>query len=129
MIVKNKTHVPQRERNGLTSHILLQAGDIPDAQLAATWVEVIPGAQQRPHNHEAEQVYIIVQGSGLMQINDETQPVTIGDLVYIPSNARHGIQNTGSGTLIYVSAATPNMDITTNYDYGQLANHPFVKEN
>lgn len=121
MIIQHKSTVPFRERNGLTSYIYLQSGDIADSQLAVTWVEVAVGAKQRPHHHEAEQVYVIVQGSGLMQVGDQSRPAKRGDLIYIPGSATHGIENTGSEVLIYVSAATPNWDITSVYDHGQLA--------
>lgn len=121
MIVKNKNGVQSCTRGGLRSHVYLQKGDIEGSQLAVTWVEVEPGGRQRPHHHPAEQVYVIVQGSGEMAIDGERRPVGVGDLIYIPGNSRHGIENNGSQRLIYVSAATPNWDIDAVYQHGQLA--------
>jgi len=124
MYQKSKNSVPNRRRSGLTSYFLLDRHSKVDQEtgsnLAVTWVEVEPGAAQIPHHHEPEQVYVVVQGRGLMRVGDETQAVMAGDLVFIPPNAVHGVQNVGSEMLIYVSAATPPFDLTEAYDRGQL---------
>jgi mannose-6-phosphate isomerase-like protein (cupin superfamily) len=120
MYVKNKTAVPKRERYGLTSHFMLQTGDIAESQLAITWVDVEPGKKQRTHHHPPEQVFLIVAGEGLMHIGDETQQVRQGDLVYIPTNLPHSIDNLGQGVLSYISAATPQINFEEVYDHGEL---------
>ncbi len=123
MYLKSKNDVPKRLRNGLTSHFLLDRLSNTGSgrsNLAVTWVELEPDAAQIPHHHEPEQVYVIVQGCGQMRVGAETQPVSAGDLVFIPPNAVHGLQNTGGEPLIYVSAATPPFDLTEAYDRGQL---------
>ena len=43
-----------------------------------------------------------------------------GDLVYVPSNAEHAVENVGTERLIYVSVAVPALDIEAMYDTGQL---------
>ncbi len=111
---------PNRDRPGLASHILLQAGDTPTNKLAVTWVEVDPGSSQQPHSHAPEQVYIIIRGNGLMRVGTETAEVQPGDLVHIPGNTVHTIENTGSEKLIYISASTPAFDLKALYDSGQL---------
>lgn len=120
MFIQHKATAPQRERSGLTSTFLLHAPDPVPSSLMVTWVDIVPGSEQRHHHHIAEQVYVIVSGNGRIHINNHAQPVTTGDLIYIPSNATHGITNTGSETLTYISAATPSQDIAPVYDAGQL---------
>lgn len=120
MYVKNKTEVPKRERYGLTSHFMLQTGDIAESQLAVTWVDVQPGKKQRAHHHPPEQVFLIVAGTGRMHIGAETHEVTEGDLVYIPTNLPHSIDNLGDGVLSYISAATPQINFEEVYDHGEL---------
>lgn len=120
MFTQHISNVPVRERSGLHSHILLQQQDAAQSNLAITWVEVEPGQQQRLHHHPAEQVYVIVQGEGEMQVGAETAVLHTGHLVYIPSNQPHGITNTGREPLVYISAATPSFDMTAVYDQGQL---------
>ena len=116
----NKSEVPQRQRDGLLSHILLQQGDVPNTQLSVTWVEVEPGASQKPHKHSPEQSYIIIQGQGKMNVGDESCVVEKGDIIHIPSNFKHFIKNQGDKKLIYISASTPAYDFKALYDEGDL---------
>ena len=63
---------------------------------------------------------MLVQGSGLMRVGNDKRKVAVGELVYIPPNTLHSIENTSNDTLVYVSAATPNVDWQTFYDSGPL---------
>ncbi|MBN2304059.1 MAG: cupin domain-containing protein [Anaerolineae bacterium] len=120
MLVQSKDTVARRNRNGLTSHFLLDKNAVADTPLAVTWVDVPPGSHQNIHHHPETQVYVIVAGSGLMHVGGEEREVQAGDLAYIPSGADHGITNTGDTLLSYVSAATPAIDLVAAYDGGQF---------
>lgn len=110
---------PRRARAGLASCVLLQDGDVPGSDLTVTWVEVAPGARQELHAHASEQVYVVVRGSGRVEVDGERRDVVIGDLVLAPGGAVHGIENTGAGSLVYVSAATPSFRVTDFYDHSE----------
>jgi mannose-6-phosphate isomerase-like protein (cupin superfamily) len=118
MYTRARSEADKRERKGLVSHFLLGTPEIADTPLAVTWVDVEPGGHQLLHHHPETQVYIVVQGSGLMHVDGETQPVQTGDLIYIPPNAEHGIRNHTSERLSYISAATPAMNLRAAYDQG-----------
>jgi len=120
MFVQRKQAAEKRKRSGLTSYFMFGRGDAGEDALAVTWVDVLPHSKQRLHNHPEVQVYVIIAGQGLMHVAGESQQVQAGDLVYIPSNAMHGIDNTGAATLSYVSAANPAFDLPFAYDKGQL---------
>ena len=76
--------------------------------MAITFVEGRPGSEQPLHSHpEAEQVYVIVAGNGLMRVDQEEQEVGPGTLVFIPPGANHAIRNVGSTALTFVSATSP----------------------
>ena len=120
MFRRNRSEAPRRERDGLVSRILLHDGDLPGARLTVTWVDVDPGSGQRPHSHAPEQVYVIVRGRGRMKVGDEELLVVEGDLIYIPPDALHGIENLADEVLTYVSAATPAVDWEAFYDTGPL---------
>jgi len=80
--------------------------------MAITMVHGDPGSEQPVHSHpEAEQVYVVVAGTGLMRVNDEALDVGPGTLVFIPPGAKHSILNTGSVPLVYVSATSPPFDM------------------
>ncbi len=71
MFTRNRSESPRRERDGLVSHILLAEGDVVGGELTVTWVDVAPGSAQRPNGHGSEQVYVVVEGRGLMRVGDE----------------------------------------------------------
>ena len=99
---------PQNRRGGQVSHLLLSPGQFGSAHLAITFVECDPASEQPMHSHpEAEQVYVIVSGNGLMRVDDEEQEVGAGALIFIPPGAKHAIRNASSKPLTYVSATSP----------------------
>lgn len=99
---------PRNERAGQVSYLLLAPGQFGSAHMAITLVQGDPGSEQPMHSHlEAEQVYVIVAGTGVMRVDDEEQEVGPGTLVFIPPGADHAIRNTGSTSLTYVSATSP----------------------
>lgn len=120
MFKKSLAESPKRIRPGLVSHILLQSGDTPTDNLSIARVAVEPGSHQKPHHHVPEQAYIIVRGSGRIQVGPEIADVQEGDLVYIPSNVEHAVENAGPDNLVYISVTVPAVDIEALYDTGQL---------
>ena len=54
----------------------------------------------------------------MTRAGDEERPVAERDLVYIPSNMTHNIENVSDQVLTYVSAATPNVNWQAFYDTG-----------
>ena len=102
---------PVNERGGQRSYLLLRGGQFGSKNVAITWVEGESGSMQAVHEHpESEQVYVIVRGTGEMQVGDETEEVGEGTLVFIPPGAGHAIRNTGEGPLVFVSATSPPFD-------------------
>ena len=100
---------PRNERAGQVSFLLLSPGQFGSVRMAITLVEGGPGSEQPMHSHpEAEQVYVIVAGNGVMRVDGEEQAVGPGTLVFIPPGANHAIRNVGSTSLTYVSATSPS---------------------
>ncbi|MEW6111972.1 MAG: cupin domain-containing protein [Thermodesulfobacteriota bacterium] len=120
MLKRNPEECPIRVRPGLVSHILLQTGDTPNNSLAVTRVEVAPAAHQQAHSHAPEQIYVILEGIGRMNVGCEVTVARPGELIYIPPNAVHSIENMGNGKLIYLSVSVPAFDLEALYDNGQL---------
>ena len=102
----------RNERAGQVSYLLLAPGQFGSTRMAITMVHGEPGSEQPMHSHpEAEQVYVVVAGTGLMRVNDDEEEVGPGTLVFIPPGAKHSILNTGSDPLAYVSATSPPFDM------------------
>jgi mannose-6-phosphate isomerase-like protein (cupin superfamily) len=59
-----------------------------------------PGASVTQHHHEViEEIYYVIEGEGVMRIDDEEREVEAGDAVYIPRFSRHTLTNTGNGPM------------------------------
>ena len=91
----------------LTSWMLISPRNAKSKNLSLQISEVPAGSGQPIHNHEPEQCYYIIKGNGLMTIEDEFREVKAGDAIFIPSNLKHGIKNTGNDTLEYLTANAP----------------------
>lgn len=59
------------------------------------------------HNHRDEH-WIIVQGSGLLTIKDETKNIKENEYIYIRKNQIHRIKNNGNQELILIEISTGN---------------------
>jgi mannose-6-phosphate isomerase-like protein (cupin superfamily) len=58
--------------------------------------------------HEADQVMVVVQGSGEVVLNRQHSPVQADSLVVVPAGTRHNVINTGSVPLkLYTLFAPP----------------------
>lgn len=69
------------------------------------------GGQVPWHNHEQEEVYVILEGIGEMCIGEERQTLTGGQAVYIPSNAYHQLTNVGDTPLKMMYCYAPAGDV------------------
>lgn len=68
---------------------------------------VRPGKTSIRHRLRTSEVYYILQGEGLMHINDETEAVQPGRAIYIPPQALQYIKNTGSVDLEFLCIVDP----------------------
>jgi mannose-6-phosphate isomerase-like protein (cupin superfamily) len=92
----------------LRSHLLMDAGDLGSRNCSVTWLEVPAGASEELRSHEeAEQVYVVVKGTGTMTATGDTQNLAEGDLVLIPPATDHSVANEGSDVLALVSVQSP----------------------
>jgi len=70
-----------------------------------------PMAYVQLHTHKVqEQVYHVLDGEGLMEIDGRRQIVRRHDVVFIPPGVEHGITNTGLGDLTFIVVTTPTED-------------------
>lgn len=63
------------------------------------------------HVHKVqEQVYHILDGEGMMEIDGENTVVRKNDVIFITPGTWHSIQNTGLGDLTFIVVTTPVKD-------------------
>jgi mannose-6-phosphate isomerase-like protein (cupin superfamily) len=68
---------------------------------------VRPGETTWRHRLRSSEVYYIMEGEGIMHINDESAPVHPGSTVYIPPHARQCITNSGGNDLRFICIVDP----------------------
>jgi len=70
-----------------------------------------PRAHVAPHTHKVqEQVYHVLDGEGLMEIDDSKRVVRRHDVIFIPPGVRHAIYNTGLTDLVFLVVTSPVSD-------------------
>jgi mannose-6-phosphate isomerase-like protein (cupin superfamily) len=71
-------------------------------------VVVPPGKSSRRHYHpEAEESYYVMQGRGLIQIDNEESILSPGDAVLIPAQSAHKVFNRGDEDLVLIVVCVP----------------------
>ena len=86
----------------------MDAGELGSRNMSVNWVEVPAGASEELRSHEgAEQVYVVVKGTGSMSATGDTQRLSEGDLVLIPPATDHSVANDGDSPLALVSVQSP----------------------
>ena len=95
------------KRDNITSYLLVSEEATGAKNITTSLVEMEPGGVQHIHFHETEQCYFILAGTGEMTVGNETQEVSAGMSIFIPSNQQHGLVNTSEGVLRYLSAGSP----------------------
>ncbi|HTT37021.1 MAG TPA: cupin domain-containing protein [Burkholderiales bacterium] len=67
-----------------------------------------PKAYVAPHRHRIqEQIYHILDGEGLMEIEGERTVVRKDDVIFIPPGVEHAIYNTGLTDLRFIVVTSP----------------------
>ncbi len=68
---------------------------------------VEPGKRSAQHVLQSTEVYYILQGQGIMYIDDESEAVRAGQAIYIPAQATQWIENTGAEELQFLCIVDP----------------------
>lgn len=71
-----------------------------------------PKGYAEVHVHEvAENIYYVLQGKGIVELDGKRHLVEPHMVVHIPAGVRHGIFNTGLEDLIFIVVASPPADM------------------
>jgi mannose-6-phosphate isomerase-like protein (cupin superfamily) len=70
-----------------------------------------PMAYVKRHAHKVqEQVYHVLEGEGLMEIDNETRVVRKHDVIFLPPGVEHSIANSGLTDLVFLVVTSPVSD-------------------
>lgn len=56
-------------------------------------VVIYPGGEVPAHAHSQEEVYVILAGNGMVELDGDARPVEAGDYVHIRPDSRHRLWN------------------------------------
>jgi mannose-6-phosphate isomerase-like protein (cupin superfamily) len=94
--------------DGSTIRVLLDAtlGGAHEQSLAEASLPA-GGSTQRHYHARTEEIYVLLEGSGEMEIEGERRQVVPGDAVLIPPGAWHEIRADGGGELRFLCCCAP----------------------
>lgn len=70
-----------------------------------------PMAYVQEHVHKVqEQVYYVLEGEGILTLDDTRNLMRPHDYVYVPPGVRHSFTNTGTDGLVFLVITTPASD-------------------
>jgi len=71
------------------------------------YARVLVGKTTTKHKLKSSEVYYLLQGKGIMFIDEEQQEVEKDDVIYIPPNSIQWISNTGNEEIIILCMVEP----------------------
>jgi mannose-6-phosphate isomerase-like protein (cupin superfamily) len=70
-----------------------------------------PNAHVQEHVHKVqEQIYYVIEGEGVLTLDNERHLMRPHDYVYVPPGVRHSFTNSGLGGLVFFVITTPATD-------------------
>ncbi len=117
MLVRRLPDATVQEFHRLRTHILMDAGELGSRNMTVTWIEVPSGTSQILQSHEeAEQIYVVVAGEGVMSVAGGEESLTVGDLALIPPATEYTVANEGVELLQLLSVQSPAVSVAETMD-------------
>ena len=93
---------PEEEvsQKGLVCWRTLISADVTRSEALTMGIgRIPPGEVLHRHRHRQDEVYLVLEGTGSVEIGAEARPVEAGSAVFIAGNAFHSLANTGASDL------------------------------
>jgi quercetin dioxygenase-like cupin family protein len=66
------------------------------------------GQEHALHAHQGQdKLYVVLEGSGVVQVGEQTEPLSAGDAAFAPSGVVHSIRNPGPDRLVVMAVLAP----------------------
>ena len=76
-------------------------------EVSVAYATIKPKQETYPHKHGFTEVYVILQGKGIIYMNSKNKPIRRGDNILIPKGTWHHVKNTGKTNLKIMCICTP----------------------
>jgi|TARA_B100001094_G_scaffold257854_1_gene257467 quercetin dioxygenase-like cupin family protein len=84
---------------GVRWKFLIDADFMGSSGLSLGFAEIAPGGELTLHYHSPDEIYVITNGTGILNKSGEEEEIKKGDVVFIASNTKHALKNEGKETL------------------------------
>ena len=99
---------PFTTKDGSTIRVLLDAEVGGAVHQSLAEAELAPGQATERHYHaRTEEIYVLLEGRGEMELEGERRDVGPGDAVLIPAGAWHQIRAADDGSLRFLCCCAP----------------------
>ena len=96
---------------GALSKALVGPGNSGSSRIDFRISRYAPSAYVQEHVHKVqEQIYYVLEGEGLLTVDEEKHLMRPHDYVYLPPGVRHSFTNTGTAGLVFLVVTTPADD-------------------
>ena len=86
---------------GVRWKFLIDADFTGSSGLSIGFCEIDQGGDLTLHYHSPAELYIVTNGVGVLDKSGVIEEIKKGDVVYIPSNAKHSLKNLEQDTLAF----------------------------
>ena len=110
MTINNRAAAPPFvTADGSTIREFLNPGLAPLRNMSLAEATLSPGQKTTRHYHpRAEEIYLVLQGSGLMEVAGDVAEVGPGDAIAIPNGLPHQITNNREEPLVFLCCCAPS---------------------
>jgi quercetin dioxygenase-like cupin family protein len=95
------THFDHEPAKGIAARVVIGKSD-GAKNFCMRVFEIAPGGHTPKHSHAWEHEMFIHAGEGEVYGNDRWNPITSGNVVFMPGNEEHQLRNTGEELLVVV---------------------------
>lgn len=91
---------------------MINAGTSALRLMSLAVVELQPGKALLHRHNRTEEIYYVLEGAGIIHLDQIYRRVAPGDAVSIPVGCIHALENSGVETLRYLAISAPGFDPT-----------------
>ena len=84
---------------GVRWKFLIDADFTESSGLSLGFAEIAPGGDLVLHYHAPSEIYVVTDGTGILNKSGKLEEINRGDVVYIGKNEKHALKNEGKETL------------------------------
>jgi len=84
---------------GVRFKFLIDADFTESSELSLGFAEIAPGGELVLHYHSPSEIYVVTDGTGILNKSGKPEEIKKGDVVFIGKNEKHALKNEGKETL------------------------------